>query len=123
MSKEQFLKENQKAGEVYAGMILGQNGEPDYHLFIIPGEAKGVTWAKAKEWAKKAGGELPNRREQRVLFANAKDQFSPEWYWSSQQHESDSGYAWNQNFNYGTQLITHESNELRARAVRRLVIE
>jgi hypothetical protein len=80
MSKAQFLKENMKPGESYAGLILGQNGEADYHLFIIPGEAEKVTWAKAKEWAKKAGGDLPTRREQRVLFANAKQEFKPEWY-------------------------------------------
>jgi hypothetical protein len=121
MSKEQFLKENQKAGEVYAGLILGQNGEPDYHLFILPGEAEKVTWSKAKEWAKKAGGDLPTRREQRVLFANAKQHFKPEWYWSGEQHASDSGNAWGQAFGYGLQGYDNKSVEGRARAVRRSI--
>ena len=122
MSKEQFLKENQKAGETYAGLMLGQNGEQDYHLFILPGEAENVTWAKAKEWAKKAGGDLPTRREQRVLFANAKDEFKPDWYWSGEQNSSNSAYAWSQYFLTGYQRDDDRSYSLRARAVRRLPI-
>ena len=123
MSKEQFLKENQKAGEAYAGLILGQNGEPDYHLFIVPGEAENVTWDKAKEWAKKAGGDLPTRREQRVLFANAKEQFQLDWYWSGELTASNSAYAWCQIFYYGLQHGADRlTDRLRARAVRRLPI-
>ena len=122
MSKEQFLKENQKTGEAYAGLMLGQNGEPDYHLFIIPGEAENVTWSKAMEWATKAGGSLPTRREQRVLFANAKDHFKPEWYWSDEQHASGSNFAWIQGFFNGYQYYDLKSFEGRARAVRRLEI-
>ena len=123
MSKEQFLKEKQKAGETYAGLMLGQNGEQDYHLFILPGEAENVTWSKAKEWAKKVGGDLPTRREQRVLFANAKDEFKPDWYWSGEVNASNSASAWYQRFLNGYQNYYDRYYSLRARAVRRLVIE
>lgn len=120
--KQQFLAENLKPGEAYAGLILGQNGEPDYHLILLPGEAERVTWQEAKEWAKKAGGDLPTRREQRVLFANAKEHFKPEWYWSSEQHASYSDYAWGQDFNNGSQNNLLKSFKGRARAVRRMPI-
>ena len=32
MSKAQFLAENLKDGEIYAGLILGEEGQNDYHL-------------------------------------------------------------------------------------------
>jgi hypothetical protein len=80
MSKAQFLAENQREGETYAGLILGQNGEADYHLFVILGEAESVNWNQAKEFAQTVGGDLPTRREQRVLFANANAAFKESWY-------------------------------------------
>lgn len=36
MSKEQWLKENLREGEVYAGLILGENGAPDHHVILLP---------------------------------------------------------------------------------------
>lgn len=45
--------------------------------------------------------------------------FAEEWYWSSTQHASASGYAWGQTFDDGLQDDDFTSNELRARAVRR----
>ena len=48
MSKAQFLKDNLKPGEVYAGLILGQNGEKDYHLILLPQTVPSTTWQKAK---------------------------------------------------------------------------
>ena len=121
--KAQWLRDNQKPGEVYAGLILGEKGEPDHHLFVMPGEAKGVTFQQAQEWAKKQGGDLPTRREHRVLFANAKAAFQPDWYWSGEQHASTSDYAWYQRFSNGNQSYDVKSYEGRARAVRRLIIE
>lgn len=118
--KQQFLAENLKSGEEYAGILLGKNGEKDYHLILLPGEAENVTWKQAGEWAKKAGGVLPNRREQRVLYANAKEHFKEVWYWSSERHVSQSDCAWGQSFDYGGQLFTSTRNHYRARAVRRV---
>jgi hypothetical protein len=110
-------------GEEYAGMILGKDGMPSHHLILLPGEAADVNWQKAQEFAKEAGGELPTRREQSLLFANLKEHFKEAWYWSSEQHASNSDCAWNQLFGYGYQYYFHKNLELRARAVRRLVIE
>jgi hypothetical protein len=121
--KAQWLRDNQKPSEVYAGLILGEKDEPDHHLFVMPGEAKGVTFQQAQKWAKEQGGDLPTRREQRVLFANAKAAFQPDWYWSGEQHAANSAYAWGQTFSngYDDGITTH--HKLRARAVRRLIIE
>ena len=104
-------------GEVYVGLILGSDEEPSYHLILLPGQATDVTWEDAKAWAAKAGGELPTRREQRMLIANAKQHFEEEWYWSSEQYSARR--AWIQFFYDGSQSSSVKSAELRARAVRR----
>ncbi|CAN7640446.1 DUF1566 domain-containing protein [Paraburkholderia terricola] len=110
-------------GERYAGLILGENGEPDYHVVLLPGEAEDITWEAAGAWAAERGGLLPSRREQSLLFANLKSEFQSAYYWSSEQHESNGGWAWYQYFNYGTQHGYGKSSKLRARAVRRLVLQ
>ncbi|HCN89485.1 MAG TPA: hypothetical protein DIT28_09955 [Oxalobacteraceae bacterium] len=109
-------------GEHYAGIILGKDGAPNHHLILLPGEVAKAKWAAAKEFAAKVGGELPTRREQSLLFANLKEQFQEAYYWSGEQHASYAGCAWCQYFNYGYQGYDVISLELRARAVRRLVI-
>ena len=94
---------------------------------LLPGQADDITWEKAMEWASKQGGDsvasLPTRREQALLYANLKEEFEERAYWSCEAHESESGWAWYQTFSYGSQGISNRLNELRARAVRRLVIE
>jgi hypothetical protein len=109
-------------GEHYAGIILGADGAPAHHLVLMPGDADGVTWEGAKEFATKSGGELPTRREQALLFANLKDQFEERYYWSSEQHAANADYAWCQYFFGGYQNTSFKSASLRARAVRRLII-
>jgi hypothetical protein len=121
--KARYLADNLQKSETYAGLILGKNGEPDYHLVLLPGEASDVTRANAKEFAKKAGGELPSRREQSLLFANLKEAFKPNWYWSSEQYASDARSAWVQHFFDGGQFSYHIYDPCRAVAVRRLIIE
>ena len=123
MSKAQWIEENLKPGEQYAGLILGKDGAPDQHVILLPGEAEAATWQQAKEWAEKAGGELPTRREQSLLFANLKEQFQPRWYWSSEQHASGPDYAWVQLFYGGSQYYYGVGGKFRARAVRRLEIQ
>ncbi|OGB23309.1 MAG: hypothetical protein A3I66_01190 [Burkholderiales bacterium RIFCSPLOWO2_02_FULL_57_36] len=109
-------------GEHYAGIIIGKDGASSHHLILLSGEAEEITWANAVEWAVKAGGELPTRREQALLYANLKEQFKPNWYWSCEQHAAHSDYAWCQYFDNGYQINSYKSAALRARAVRRLII-
>ena len=109
------------AGEIYAGILL-VDGKPAHHLVMLAGAAKGLTWDKAVAWAKKQGGELPARKEQALLFATAAEAFEEDWYWSCDQHAGDESYAWYQDFGYGYQYYSYKYYELRARAVRRVVI-
>ncbi len=108
-----------RRGERYAGVLLNEDGTPSHHLVLLPGDAEDVTWQAALDWAKQAGGELPSRREQSLLFANAKSAFEEAWYWSGEAHENGS-CAWYQDFYYGIQNDLHKSYEGRARAVRRV---
>ena len=108
------------AGGIYAGISRGVDGGPDQHLVLLPGEAEDVNWEAAGAFAADAGGELPTRAEQALLFANLKDQFQRDWYWSSEQAGPSS--AWLQLFGSGCQFSFLRSYEGRARAVRRLPI-
>lgn len=111
-------------GGIYAGIIAGKDGAPDYHLALLPAKSdKDLNWKDAMEWAKTNGGDLPTRREQSLLFANCQDHFEKQWHWSNAQHADYSGYAWLQNFNYGSQYYNRKSCEARARAVRRIYLE
>lgn len=111
------------SGESWAGVLLNEDGTPSHHVILLPGEAEGINWNKAVEWAKKIGGELPTRREQSLLYANCKLQFKGEWYWSGEQHAALSDDAWSQGFDGGNQSYLSKSFEASARAVRRLVIQ
>ena len=93
-----------------------------HHLVLLPGEAEKINFADACTWAAKAGGELPSRREQALLFANLPNEFQPRWYWSGESYEGDGSYAWLQHFGYGLQFLSLKSYEGRARAVRRVTV-
>ncbi|WP_083953421.1 DUF1566 domain-containing protein [Thauera butanivorans] len=103
--------------------IIQITGHAPYHLILLPGDVEDVTHDAAAEWATSICGELPNRHEQALLFAHARDQFERDDYWSAERHESDPDYAWYQNFYYGGQSDSHRDDLLRARAVRRLPIQ
>lgn len=108
-------------GEHYAGIaFIGK--VPSHHLVLLPGD-KALPWEKAKEWAKEQDGELPTRSEQALLYANVKDEFEGDWYWSSEQLASVPSYAWMQDFSNGGQTYGHTSFKHRARAVRRVPIQ
>ncbi|PIG30152.1 hypothetical protein CLU93_4487 [Janthinobacterium sp. 35] len=108
------------ASGIYAGIIRGVDGGPDQHLVLVEGEGVDLSWSAAGAWAESVGGSLPTRAEQALLFANLKDQFKSDWYWSGEQY-GPSG-AWHQYFYDGLQLNNFRSSEGRARAVRRLPI-
>lgn len=108
-------------GEHYAGIAL-KDGTPSHHLILLPGDLDDTTWAKAEAWAKEQGGELPTRQEQALLFANAKQQFKSDWYWSCETPASDADGAWGQDFDDGGQGYDRKDSRSRARAVRRLPI-
>ena len=110
-------------GEHYAGIILGKDGEADYHLILLPDEAADINWENAKEWAAKQGGFLPTRREQSLLFANLKEHFEPRRHWSCETHQEHTHIAWYQYFDAGLQNYARKDYEHFARAVRRVQID
>ena len=120
MSSHECIKSRINDGETYAGLILGKNGQPDYHLVLLPGDAEDVTWSAARNWAVADGGDLPNRRELSLLHANLKELFARVWYWSSEQSEARSQLVWGQNFSSGIQTMYGRQFHGRARAVRRV---
>ena len=119
------------AGGVYAGVIGGQNGQPDYHLIHAPVEADmaDLTWADAMKQATLpingfVDWSLPDRREARLLHINTPAGFDTDgWYWTSTQDAANSVCVWMQYFSDGYQFIIRKSYTFRARAVRRLIIE
>ncbi|MBB3256901.1 DUF1566 domain-containing protein [Paraburkholderia sp. WP4_3_2] len=110
-------------GELYVGAVVDKDGS-GHHVILLPGDNDGATWQAQMEWAKSVGGDLPNRIEQAMLWANQRDQFQKRAYWSNEQDDDPyySGWAWYQYFDFGTQTTDVKSCELRARAVRRLPI-
>lgn len=106
------------AGERYVGAIVRADGLRE-HIILLPGDNDGTTWKKQMDWANSIGGDLPNRVEQALLFATMKDEFKGSYYWSNTL-TSDSGCAWSQDFDDGSQNCSSVGSDYRARAVRRV---
>jgi Protein of unknown function (DUF1566) len=117
-------------GGIYAGIVAGKDGAPDYHLIhaLRKYEIMNVNWQSAIESAQTPingynDWSLPDRREARLLAINTPDGFDKDdWYWTSTQHERHDYYAWMQLFYDGYQNDDLKSGKYRARAVRRLLI-
>ncbi|KGW27013.1 hypothetical protein Y602_1977 [Burkholderia pseudomallei MSHR733] len=111
-------------GEVYIGKVSNTNGQ-FHHVILLAGDNDDATWQEQMGWAKSIGGDLPTRIEHLVLLANHRDQFEPDAYWSNEPDTDPgySGYAWFQNFISGYQSYGRKGAALRARAVRRLIIQ
>lgn len=114
-------------GGYFVGTVFG-DGKPDYHLIVGPEMDGEADWNTAMKWAANLAIQghkdysLPNRREQRFLFCQAKHLHQETWYWSSEQHASTSHSAWVQVFDDGGQYDGRKGGSYRARAVRRLAI-
>ena len=109
-------------GEIYAGAIIAPDGT-GHHVILLDGDHDDADWDTSMEWAKSIGGDLPDRVEQAMLYKHLPDRFQKEWYWSNTQHSGHSDYAWFQYFYDGGQHLNTKDDKLRARAVRRSVIQ
>ena len=112
---------NLQPGETYIGHY--GDAEQTTHTILLLGDNDKATFEAALEWAKSIGGDLPNRIEQAMLWANHRDQFQKEWYWSNETHHAESSWAWYQCFHDGSQGSYPKHLELRARAVRRVIVK
>jgi hypothetical protein len=109
------------AGEHYAGSVLDANGQHMHHLVLMAAKPDAdLSWKAALEWAETAGGALPTRQEQALLFANCKPHLQPRWHWSCEEHEEEASSAWLCYFLNGTQDYGHKSYGGSAVAVRRV---
>ena len=108
-------------GEIYAGAI-GDTAGNLHHVILLPGDNDDATWQHQMDWAASIGGELPNRIEHALLWQNCREHFKQDWYWSGEENASDAGWAWFQHFDDGSQGLSHQNDQLRARAVRRVVV-
>lgn len=106
-------------GGTFAGLTTKPDGA-HCAVVLLPDNGSDLTWAKAKAWAKKQGGELPSRPVAALLFANCKPRLQPRWHWTSEEY--DASYAWSCYFNNGFQGINRKSFEGSAVAVRYITI-
>jgi hypothetical protein len=105
-------------GERYAGAVLDEAGQVKHHLVLLALRTEeDLNWKAAQSWAMNAGGCLPTRQEQALLFANCKDALPQRWCWSCEAEGSS--FAWFCFFSYGFQYFYLQSAELCAVAVRR----
>jgi hypothetical protein len=116
-------------GGIYAGVVAGRDGTPDYHLIVGPEHDGPLDWENANSWATglKLHGfsdyTLPYLKEQSIEFGNVGHLFKSESYWSREQPASGSHDAWGQYFGDGYQRHWDKDDKFRARAARRLVIQ
>jgi hypothetical protein len=111
---------------IYAGMVRGRNGEPDYCLLAGP-ECDGERmWYDAMAWVAAltvnvmTEFHLPTQAEQQILRATVPELFKPEVYWSCESHTTDDSIAGVQFFSDGAQCFDYKNSRARARAVLRL---
>ena len=81
-------------GGLFAGLTTDKEGR-HFAVVLLPDKpAKQLPWRKAMDWAASVDGTLPTRPVAALLFANAKDQFAPEWHWTCEAF--DRSFAWDQ---------------------------
>ena len=122
LAKQAFLAENLRKGEVYGGIVLGKDGEPDYHLFAQTETIESATFDEVKAYVEKVGGEGATRRDLALLRVNAPEPFGTKVFWSCERRAALSSYAWFQFFDNGGQGYYDEYGKLCGVAVRRLEI-
>ena len=110
-----------KKGEVWICGMVQLDGRV-VHTILMPGESKDLKHQDAMDWAKKQGGDLPDRVEQAMLFRDHRKLFQQRAYWSNTTNADFSGSAWGQYFSYGGQSYWGKDRKLLARAVRRVAI-
>src|SRR5258706_12639263 len=110
-------------GAVFVGISRGRADGRDYMLEVLkPRPAKQLTHAQVLKWAASIGGDMAEKSEGSLCFANAPEIFDKDWYWLKPPSAGDESYAWYQSFSGGGQGGYHKGLKLRAFAVRRTPI-
>jgi hypothetical protein len=114
-------------GGTFAGLVRDVDGRTRALIVSDARPDAALPWRKAMEWAAKVRDDghadfaLPTRNEARVLWANAREAFEPEWHWLSEEY--DRAYAWYQLFSGGDQYDARKVSTLRCRAVRSFILQ
>jgi hypothetical protein len=109
-------------GGKYAGISVGEDGQPDGHIVLLADKPSGeLTWQAGLDWAKNLGegARLPTKRESPLLYGNLPNEFDMDWHWTSTSTPYSDPTAWLQTFSYGNQFNDRKSAERLCRAVRR----
>ena len=111
-------------GGTFQAIVTLPNGS-HVAVALLPDKPAGrVNHGEAKAWAESVGGVLPTRPIAAQLYANAKSECEPDWYWTADELQADTGdedsssYAWDCYFNDGDQGGSGKSYAGCARAVR-----
>ncbi|WP_104656564.1 DUF1566 domain-containing protein [Ralstonia insidiosa] len=105
-------------GEIYLGGRITKTGDIE-HTVIVAINDDELPLAEQREWAKSQGGVLMNRYEALIIYNEHRDLVKKDWYWTDEEVEWDTAYAWYQDFYGGNQNGDRKSAALRAVAVRR----
>lgn len=107
-------------GEHWAGTLITPSRRE--HIIVMPDDFDPAPHEIQMERARSVGGELCDRVEGALAFAELRELFHQAVYWTRELHVSDPDYAWTQDFTTGAQLNWDTSSKLRARAFRRIKI-
>lgn len=115
-----FDRAELRPDELYAGVINGDSGS--YHLIVLPGEARGVTWQQAKVIAAVLGGQLPTLAELALICRDVRGEFPADGtYWLSEAFDSKAAFYYDVGARGRCDFESHEAL-LCARAVRRVYV-
>ncbi len=100
----------------YAGIVAGELGTPDYHLFLLAGSITNASWEDAAAFAAGRGGSLPTRMEMNFI-GELDNEIVSGPYWTADRAEGNRALAYS--FSSGIEGYSHTSSEFMARVVRR----
>ncbi|OXI42447.1 hypothetical protein [Burkholderia aenigmatica] len=107
-------------GQTYLYGRVNKSGDVE-HTVLIAVNDKRLPRELQREWAKSVGGVLFSRVDALIVYNEHRDLVKPEAYWTDDDVEWDSAYAWYQLCHDGAQYDDRKSVELRGVAVSRFI--
>jgi len=105
-------------GQTYLHGRIDKNGDIEHTVIIAVTDTRRPR-DQQREWAKSVGGVLFTRVDALIIYNEHRELVKPEAYWTDDDVEWDSAYAWSQDFYDGGQSNDHNSAALRAVVVSR----
>lgn len=108
-------------GQTYLRGSSNRNGDIE-HTVIIAVNDECLPRDLQRKWAKSVGGVLYNRIDALYVYNEHRDLVKPELYWTDDDVEWNSAYAWCQNYYHGRQYNGPKSVAIRGVAVSRFIL-